>query len=293
MRRRKPARTIEAHVRNVWRRSVGRGCVVVALLLAVWLKRRVVETQPDPDTMAAATPSDQDPGPPKSAVVLGATGATGRPLVEALLRSNRFSRVTTIGRSKHGGVDGVPDSKLTEHTIDPITAIGSRPELWRGHDVAFCVLGTTRSKAGGATEFVQVDRDAVASAARAAKAAGVKHFSLLTAQGSRKVGLPSWMVRAIHPLLYMHTKWEAEQAVLEQGFDRVSFFRPGLLDRRVPGADERWMEKLATAVGVSSLAVRDLAVAMVRDALTDGSAAPVAYVDGNPTIRSLSEDAKL
>ena len=76
-----------------------------------------------------------------------------------------------------------------------------------------------------------------------AKENGVKHFSLLTSQGPTNwPNLPKWLVRGVHPLLYAQTKWEAEQAVIAQQFERTSIFQPGLLDRRVDGADERGVE---------------------------------------------------
>lgn len=53
-----------------------------------------------------------------------------------------------------------------------------------GADSVFCTLGTTRGAAGSAEAFKKVDYEYVAATARAAKAGGVPHFSLLTAQGA-------------------------------------------------------------------------------------------------------------
>ena len=52
---------------------------------------------------------------------------------------------------------------------------------------------------------VQVKREA---AGVAAKAGGVKHFSLVTAQGAKDVWVPH---TALHPLLYAKTKFQAQQ----------------------------------------------------------------------------------
>ncbi len=49
-----------------------------------------------------------------SAVVLGATGATGKALVKDLLTSDKWLRVTTIGRSPLGDLGNVNRDKLNE-----------------------------------------------------------------------------------------------------------------------------------------------------------------------------------
>ncbi len=49
-----------------------------------------------------------------SAVVLGATGATGKALVKDLLASDKWTRVTTIGRSPLGDLGDVNRAKLNE-----------------------------------------------------------------------------------------------------------------------------------------------------------------------------------
>jgi hypothetical protein len=59
--------------------------------------------------------------------------------------------------------------------------------------------------AGTAEAFKKVDLQYVEAAAVASKAAGVKHFSLVTAQGANaKVWASDWAI--VHPLLYTRTK---------------------------------------------------------------------------------------
>lgn len=61
----------------------------------------------------------------------------------------------------------------------------------------------------------QVDLTYVEEAAKAAKAANVPHFSLLTAQGANPRLWASNIV-FVHPLLYARTKGLAEEAVKAQ-----------------------------------------------------------------------------
>lgn len=63
----------------------------------------------------------------------------------------------------------------------PPSPRGSRPgtgavEDFRGHDVCFCAVGTTRAQAGSAAAFFRVDYHMVEDSAKAARAAGVPHY---------------------------------------------------------------------------------------------------------------------
>lgn len=86
-------------------------------------------------------------------------------------------------------------------------------------DVAVCALGTTRARAGSAAAFRAVDHDAVLAFARAAKAAGVRHFILVSSVGANPKAR----------LLYPRTKGEVERALAGMGFQRLDILQPGLL----------------------------------------------------------------
>ncbi len=70
------------------------------------------------------------------AIVVGATGAVGRNLVQVLLHDDHYTKVTAfVRREMH-----VSDDKLRVHVVD-----FERPEGWRDllrGDVLFCALGT-------------------------------------------------------------------------------------------------------------------------------------------------------
>ncbi len=55
----------------------------------------------------------------------------------------------------------------------------------------------------------------MAAAATAAKAAGVRHFSLVSSKGA-SAWLPASHALPLHPLLYLRTKGQAEAAVKAQ-----------------------------------------------------------------------------
>uniref|UniRef100_A0A663LPY7 Protein HTATIP2 n=1 Tax=Athene cunicularia TaxID=194338 RepID=A0A663LPY7_ATHCN len=102
---------------------------------------------------------------------------------------------------------------------------------FRGHDVGFCCLGTTRAKAG-VDGFVRVDRDYVAQAAELARAGGCKHFVLQSSQGANQHSR----------FLYLRVKGEVENLVQAVGFDRCTILRPAvLLCKRQESRPGEWM----------------------------------------------------
>jgi oxidoreductase len=133
--------------------------------------------------------------------------------------------------------------------------------LSSGIDSVFCALGTTRAAAGSASSFKQVDFEYVAAAARAAKAADIPHFSLVSAQGANPRVWASDF-KAFHGLLYAHTKGAAEEAVKGQNFAYTTIIRPGLLDR---GDKARSLEKFIANI-VPNVSVERVAMVMQADA---------------------------
>ncbi|XP_047936227.2 oxidoreductase HTATIP2 isoform X1 [Anser cygnoides] len=118
-----------------------------------------------------------------SCFVLGASGATGRALLRELRARRLFARVTVIGRRRLSLAE--ESGTAVEQVVVDFERLSEHAAAFRGHDVGFCCLGTTRSKAG-ADGFVRVDRDYVAQAAELARAGGCKHFVLQSSQGANE-----------------------------------------------------------------------------------------------------------
>ncbi|WIA44601.1 hypothetical protein OEZ86_007319 [Tetradesmus obliquus] len=197
-----------------------------------------------------------------SALVLGGTGAVGHHIVQQLLASDQWSKVTTVGRREVPLPADQPGTSKLQQVVVNMDALQSEAAgSFAGVDAVFCALGTTRADAGSAEGFRKVDHDYVAAAAAAAKAAGVPYFGLVSAQGAN-AGVPSSDWRLLHPLLYTRTKGLAEEAVKGQGFARGGIFRPGMLDR---GDKARSIEKLFAPL-TGAIAVSDVARAMLSDA---------------------------
>ncbi len=120
------------------------------------------------------------------ALLLGATGETGKEVLKCLRQSNNVEKVILVGRRK---VENVDDLKVEQRQVD-FDNLDGTPDAFSGADVAFCCLGTTRGKAGK-EGFVKVDHDYVVESAKRAKEAGCGQFHLLTSQGSNQ---NSWLL---------------------------------------------------------------------------------------------------
>ena len=163
----------------------------------------------------------------RTALVAGATGLTGKHLLEFLLADARYASVHALVRKA-----ALPTHpKLSEHVID----FESLPKLSKT-DAAFCCLGTTIRKAGSQAAFRKIDFDYVLNFAAAAKAAGAKQFLVVSALGAN----------AKSAVFYNRVKGEMENALKAMNFESLHIFRPSfLMGKR---ADARVGERLGIKV---------------------------------------------
>mmetsp|Transcript_3011 Transcript_3011/g.5647 ORF Transcript_3011/g.5647 Transcript_3011/m.5647 type:complete len:238 (-) Transcript_3011:844-1557(-) len=191
------------------------------------------------------------------AVIFGATGAVGRELVASLARQSHVSTIVAVTRS---GPSSPSDAdrwiaetfpSLTEPSharkvqpaeldldrfsarelaaseegrADPSAAGESdgAQTLFSGAAYVGWALGTTKNDAGSAEAFERIDLGYCRAVARAAKREPtVRHFALVSSSGASS---KSWF-------LYLKTKGRIEDFVRDLRFDRLSIYRPGLLNR--------------------------------------------------------------
>ncbi|MEJ7647128.1 MAG: NAD(P)H-binding protein [Chryseolinea sp.] len=147
----------------------------------------------------------------KSALIAGATGLIGNQLLQMLLSSERYSKVTAIVRNK---ISDHP--KLNQVSIN----LGD-PHAYGGlyADDVFCCLGTTIAKAGSKEKFREVDFEYPLALARTMKAAGASQYLLVSALGAKKDS----------SIFYNQVKGEVEDSVINAGYQCVHIFRPSLL----------------------------------------------------------------
>lgn len=116
-------------------------------------------------------------------------------------------------------------------------------------EVAICCLGTTIKAAGSQAAFRAVDHDAVLAFAKAAQAAGVSRFIVVTAMGAD----------ARSRVFYSRVKGETERDLAALGFARLDILQPGLIigpraERRTVEAFFQWLAPALNPLLVGGLA---------------------------------------
>ncbi len=164
----------------------------------------------------------------QSALLAGATGLVGRALATQWQGPQPLHLLVRRETPATG-----PGQRV--HVVD----FAGLPPLPRA-EWAFCCLGTTIAVAGSRAAFRAVDHDAVLAFARAASAAGVTHFAVVSALGANP------MSRSF----YNRTKGEMEAALSQVGFRHLVIARPSLLagDRASLKQAPRLGERVALAL---------------------------------------------
>ena len=174
------------------------------------------------------------------ALLIGATGATGKDLLDSLLQDESVEQVAIFIRRK---IDLV-HSKLTVHVVD-----FDRPDQWvhlvKG-DVLFSCLGTTLKTAGSKEAQWKIDFDYQYIFAKAAADNQVPGYVLVSSSGANPDSF----------IFYTKMKGKLEEAVKALGFPSISIFNPPLLIRK--GTDrtvEKIMKKVLTVLNKFGLLI--------------------------------------
>ena len=149
------------------------------------------------------------------ALIIGATGATGKDLLAQLLEDEAYSEIHSFVRKPMS----ISHPKLHAHVVNFDT-----PEAWSDllhGDVAFSCLGTTLAVAGSKDAQWRVDYDYQYAFAEHCKNNGVPTFVLVSAAGAT----------AQSKLFYNRMKWALEEAVKKLNFPRLLIFQPSVLIR--------------------------------------------------------------
>jgi uncharacterized protein YbjT (DUF2867 family) len=152
----------------------------------------------------------------KHALIIGATGATGKDLLEFLLQDDEFDQVDIFVRRE----PGLRHDKLRIHIID-----FDKPEEWRHlvkGDVLFSCLGTTIKAAGSKEAQWKIDHDYQYEFAKAARENKVETYVLVSSSGASANSM----------IFYTKMKGRLELAVKALGFPKLFIFNAPLLERK-------------------------------------------------------------
>ncbi|AZI54970.1 semialdehyde dehydrogenase [Epilithonimonas vandammei] len=150
------------------------------------------------------------------ALVIGATGATGKDLVKQLCQDSDFDEINIFVRRR----SDFHHEKVKAHLVD-----FDHPEEWKHlvkGDVAFSCLGTTLKSAGSKENQKIIDYDYQFNFAKAAKENKVEDYILVSAYGANPDS----------KIFYSRIKGELEEAVKNLKFEKTTIFKPGMLERK-------------------------------------------------------------
>jgi len=150
------------------------------------------------------------------ALLIGATGATGKDLVDVLLQDPDYTEVVIFVRRSSGR----SHPKLSEIVTD-FEKLEDLSDFING-DVCFSCLGTTLKAAGSKDKQWHIDHEIPAEFAAIAKRNGVTRAVLLSAYGAAPAS----------KVFYSNLKGRLEEAFADLAFDQLIIFKPGLLLRK-------------------------------------------------------------
>jgi uncharacterized protein YbjT (DUF2867 family) len=190
------------------------------------------------------------------ALILGATGAIGKDLVEQLLQDETFDRVDIFVRREVK----IPSAKLVTHVVD-----FDHPEQWADKltgDVLFSTLGTTIKAAGSQEAQWMVDYTYQYNAAKSARENDVPTYVLVSSVGADSKS----------NIFYTKMKGALDDAVQQLGFPACFILQPPSLIRK--GSDRFgekvgvWALKAFNAIGLmrqyTPMPTEVVAAAMIR-----------------------------
>lgn len=150
------------------------------------------------------------------ALIIGATGATGKDLVNVLLNDVAYTHVKAFVRKP----TGITHSKLEEQVVDfdklDIVSVSIQG------DVLFSCMGTTLKAAGSKDKQWHIDYEIPLKFATIAKQNGVPKMVLLSAYGASSTS----------NVFYSQMKGKLEEAIDGLAFSQYIIFKPGLLLRK-------------------------------------------------------------
>lgn len=149
----------------------------------------------------------------KTAILLGATGLTGRLLLSRLIAEDSYASIKLFSRKASGNTspkikEFVGDMLQLEHFKKDFTA-----------DEVFCCIGTTSSKTKDRAVYRAIDFGIPFTAAKLAKENNIPTFMVVSAMGSNPKS----------KVFYNRTKGEMEQAVINQNILHTYILRPSLI----------------------------------------------------------------
>jgi len=213
-----------------WPDPAGHGATAVDLTPHHFRKLRAICTRTaENDMMSEAIP----PRTTRRVLVAGATGLVGREVVGLLAEDPGVEEVRALVRRRGSRL---PGGTRVREVVTDFDALDRIDDVF-AVDQVICALGSTIAQAGSQAAFRRVDYEYPLEIARRARAAGARHFLLVSSLGADERS----------GMFYSRVKGELEAAVAALGFPSFVIARPSLLlgAREVERTGEQLGMKLA------------------------------------------------
>lgn len=199
-----------------------------------------------------------------NAIVIGATGATGREVVDYLLASPFYNKITIFVRriiDRWEKLTAEQAAKLNIIKVDSLDFLSEDKDKLRqklnddvDYHVLFCCLGSRVGK--GDEEFKKVDFTYTVQSCEMCEKLNIPHYSVVSANTASS---SSW-------LMYSRVKGEADDELLKKKVNYITVFRPGFITDR--DNDSRTVESIGKYIPfVPKISSKLLGLALVRNDL--------------------------
>ena len=195
------------------------------------------------------------------AIVIGATGAVGRELVDYLINNENYSKVTIFVRRMITRWVDLPEDKkqkLNIIEVDSLDCLSNYEQITSllkeetNYDVLFNTLGSRTGQ--GKETFYKVDYTYVVDSCTLCEKFNISHFSNCSAGNADKDSC----------FYYSQVKGQAEEACLAKNVNYVSILRPGIITDR--DNDYRCMESFVGCLCCCwRISSKEIAMAMMMD----------------------------
>jgi hypothetical protein len=197
------------------------------------------------------------------AIVIGASGATGRELVDLLLLNSNFSKVTILIRRKIGRWDNLaPElfNKLNIIEVESLDILNKEKETISkvlneetNYDCLFCTLGASMKLP--IDEYKKIESQYYVNSAKLCETFNIPHFSSIT---SKAASSSSWIEMA-------KVQGLRDETILKSEIESKCILRAGLIQDR--DNDKRLSEKLLDLIPsflLDKITSKNLAKAMMN-----------------------------
>ena len=149
----------------------------------------------------------------KTAIIFGSSGLVGNHLLNLLIKDNYYSKIKIFVRNKN-----IFKNSKVEIIYMDFRKIDDYSHLIKGDDCFFCI-GTTKKDTPDKNEYRRVEYEIPVKIASVAKKNNITSFMYLSSLGSTTTTKN----------IYLKNKGEAEEALKNLNFSRLSIIRPSLM----------------------------------------------------------------